>query len=200
MEILGLSKRVIKGIEEIEARAWSSFYHAASAKKKDELGIHTHANDFGYTTLAAKIDELADNRSIAISRSPDRADLERIIEQFQTAGSARGFIQIRPQLLTAGSNRILADFGLSQYNNWVKLIRDTSDVPDVLTDLQIRQIDTSGKTDFAAILVEAFNWPAYMQEWLACPVGKPNWHHYMVFDGENRVATGAAYIEGESCL
>jgi GNAT superfamily N-acetyltransferase len=91
----------------------------------------------------------------------------------------------------------LEDRGFHHYNNWIKLYRDVTLLTPVRTDLAIREIGTEYGDAFGRIIVASFEWPDRLYPWVGATVGRPGWHHYMAFDGETPVATGAVYCRGE---
>jgi hypothetical protein len=82
------------------------------------------------------------------------------------------------------------------HDPWVKFYRDTSPPPATATALRVERV-TPGD--------QAFTWAAttkvacYLHgattAWLSCTVGRPGWHQYLAYDGEEPVACGALYVQ-----
>jgi GNAT superfamily N-acetyltransferase len=70
-------------------------------------------------------------------------------------------------------------------------------VGDPQTDLEVRQIDEDAAATFAKIVKGGFEWPDPVEPLVACLVGRPNWLHYIAYDGDAPAATAALFVHGE---
>ena len=122
------------------------------------------------------------------------------LDSFEAIGSPRFFVQVPPgadgAARDAHTRRRLTALGLAHYNNWVKLTRTTGEAPACVTDLRIERIGAGHAPGFAAIAARGFGWPDAIRPWLAALVGRPAWRHYLAFDGDHPVATGALFVRG----
>lgn len=70
---------------------------------------------------------------------------------------------------------------------------------DQLTSLQqtsftIQRVGADQALTFGQTLVEAFDLPPFMIEWMAATVGQTGWHHYLVWEGDAAVAAGILQV------
>jgi hypothetical protein len=68
-----------------------------------------------------------------------------------------------------------------------------SPLENVKSELTVSKIDGSNAIDFAKIVCDSFDWGDECIPWIAATVGRDNWYHYIAFDGDIPVATGAFY-------
>jgi GNAT superfamily N-acetyltransferase len=183
-------------LEGSEIAAWGDLYRAASTDSIRACGLRITECDGAITTVASSIDVLGFNRVIGLGleREATDRDLDEITDQYIAAGVPRFFVQVCP---SRGSQNLIEQLrrrGFRHHNNWVKLCRDTSPPPPIETDLTIRAIGPQEAAAFARIVCACFDWPDAAQPWVRELVGFPGWRHYMAFDGEEPVATGACLL------
>jgi len=184
-------------LEEIEVRAWNDLYAAAPPAVVKRIGVRIHPLGSGCVAMVPKVDVLGMNRVFGIGlREPfGQMQLASLIEQYRLAGSPRFFVQVSPYAMPGDITQWLKDEGFAPYNNWLKLYRSVEDLPPAETDLSIREISQPGA--FGAIVAASFDWPEEVAPWIGSTVGRLGWRHYMAFEGEKPVATGAYFAGGE---
>jgi hypothetical protein len=64
----------------------------------------------------------------------------------------------------------------------------------VATDLRIAAIGEQDAPAFASVACAAFGMPGHLRPWLEMGVGQAGWRHYLAFDGDRPVATGALFV------
>lgn len=188
------------GLELAEIAAWGDFYHAADPNLACRHAISVEERDGALISVVARTDVLALNRvlGLGIATPPDEGDVERLVENYARAGACRFFAQLSPTTYDPELIDLLQARGFRHYNNWVKLERDVAvEPPEVETDLSVREIGAEGARDFGDIIVRCFRWPGELGGWASALVGREGWHHYMAFEGERPVATGALFVAGE---
>jgi GNAT superfamily N-acetyltransferase len=187
---------LVKTLELGEMAAMLDFLDAAPENLKKSAGIEFHTDDSMLISIMSQTEVLIFNRVVGLGLDDNvtESELDEIIARFKAAGAKRFFVQLSPIAIQRGVQDILSSKGFYHHNNWIRLYRNTEPIMKVHTDLQIRQIDSESASDFAEIVTMAFNWPAESIEWLAAMVGRPGWRHYMAFDGDLPVATGACFI------
>ena len=197
MTSVSFSHEMALGLEEIEVLAWSDLYAAAPPAVVERTGVTIRPMGGGCVSMVPKVDVLGMNRVFGFGlREPvDRTDLISLIEQYHEAGARRFFVQVNPYAMSSNLPGWLKAEGFAHYNNWIKLYRSVENLPSVKTDLAIRPITEPGA--FGAIVAAGFDWPEDVAPWIGSTVGRQAWRHYMAFDGEKPVATGAFYAEGE---
>ncbi len=188
----------VRSLEACEMEAWADWYRAAGDASRETCspGLRTVA---GAILTHAAPDVLAFNRVVGLGlRQPAaESDIEEIVDAYAAAETSRFFVQVAPGAAPPDLGRLLERKGFRHYNNWIKLCRDGSDPPDVASDLTIRPIGASEAAGFGAIAVECFGWPETVRPWVGDTVGREGWSHYMAFDGDIPVATGAFFATGQ---
>jgi len=195
-----ISPALANELERVENAAWGDFCRAAPPDVVKACGLHVESIGEALVTIAAHVDVLGLNRVIGLgSLAPADTDtIGRIVKQYADAGVPRMFIQVNPITTSAEFRELLQAHGLRHYNNWVKLHRDTSPLPPVETDLEVREVGAEHAADFGRIVAESFGWQAEVAGWAGAIVGRDGWHCYMAFDGDTPVATGAFFVSGKS--
>jgi GNAT superfamily N-acetyltransferase len=146
--------------------------------------------------MASKIDVLALNRVVGLGLIEPATEeyIDQIIEWFASAGVPRFFVQVSPGAEPDALTGWLTGRSFRPHNNWVRLCRGTQPPPEVITGLLVEQIDRRYAADFGKILAQGFGWPESAGLWWAQTVERPGWHHYLAFDENLPVATGAFFV------
>jgi GNAT superfamily N-acetyltransferase len=189
----------MKEYDIIDAKAWTDFSGSASPSVKDIRGIKVFPVGGVYASITSNIDVLAFNSvvGLGIVKPLDEKVIDIILNKIEVENVKRFFIQIHPDVYTDDINKLLTSKNLYHYNNWVRLVRDSSSLPQKKIKLNIRRIKAEESGKFAEIAVNAFEWPGELINWLAAPVGRKNWFHYVAFDKDIPAATAAFYPSGE---
>lgn len=189
----------MKDFELIESAAWTDFYRSALPEIIRKYGVKIFPVGGVSGTIASKIDILVFNRvvGLGIKEPIDERIIDIILNKIDANQVKRFFIQIHPEVYSDQLKRLLVLHDFYHYNNWVRLVRDNSPAEKGKTSLVIRKISKSDGNYFGKIVVEAFNWPSELAEWVAALVGRKNWYHYLALEKEIPVATAAFYHSGE---
>jgi GNAT superfamily N-acetyltransferase len=189
----------MKEYDLVEAEAWTDFSKSAPASAVENYGINVFPAGGAFATVASRIDILAFNRVVGLGMNEpiDEQVIDSILNKIETENVKRFFIQIHPEIYSDKLGKLLASKNFYRYNNWIKLVRNNSSAEKVKTKLQVRNIKPNESKIFAQIVVNAFEWQKELIEWIAAPVGRKNWHHYMAFEDDIPVATAAFYLSGE---
>lgn len=189
----------VAAFERCEMAACGDFFRAAPDDVVRGMGMRVDNVNGAILTSVASVDVLAFNRvlgtGIDYPATPDMID--DLVGIFDVAGVKRFFIQVSPAARPPELVGWLEERGFSHYNNWVRLHRGTTDVPEFDCDLEIREIGSDEADVFGRIVRESFDWPAGMERVIEGAVGRPGWHHYMAFDEGNPAATAAHFVCGE---
>jgi GNAT superfamily N-acetyltransferase len=187
-------------LERAEAHAWGDFYLAADEATAARLGVGVVDLPGARVTVAPAIDVLAFNRALGIGLDVplDEGALDRALSIFCEAGVARALVQVAPDVLDARTAALLDSRGLTVHNHWVRLWRETTEVPDVRSDLEIVEVGRERALEFGRVVASVFDWPADAAQLIAGPVGRSGWLHYAALDRDRIVATGATCVAGES--
>jgi GNAT superfamily N-acetyltransferase len=189
----------MKEYELIESLAWSSFFNSAPGETIEKCGIKIFPVGGVDGTIASKIDILAFNRVIGlgINEPIDERIIDIILNKIEADKVKRFFIQVHPEVYSDDIRKLLVSKNFYHYNNWVRLARDNSPAKKIRTKLNIKTIKEGESKTFAKIVTDAFGWPEELVDWIAAPVGRKNWHHYMAYENNLPVATAAFYLSGE---
>jgi len=184
-------------LEGIEVQAWNDLYSGAPAEVVKRIGVSIRPFGSGCVSMVPKVDVLGMNRvfGMGLQEPVDHSQLAHLIEHYRTSGCRRFFVQVSPYAMPGDLPRWLNVEGFTLYNNWIKLYRSAENVPPAKTDLSIRQITEAGA--FGTIVTSSFEWPEEVAPLIGSTVGRPGWRHYMAFDGNKPVATGAFFADGE---
>lgn len=184
-----------------EVAAWEDFYLSATDNAIRTIGIAVRRFGCAVATIAATVDVLAYNRVVGLALpGSDSSDavIDAIIELYRSSGVRRFFVQVSPLVVDATlADRLLAR-GFRHHNNWVKLSRGVSPPPEARTDLRIDVIGPDQADDFSRLYVRSFGWPETLAPWVASPIGRSGWTHYLAYDEERPVATAAMYIRSKT--
>ena len=204
-----LSPRLIRGLEAVEAAAWSSLYRGrqngagaqapGSVPPEPPAGCGAAVLELGpaVAVSAAGVGELACNRVQGpdLDRALAGGALDRVVAFYRDAGVRRFFVQVPP-----GAEALvprLEERGFRAYNRWAKLYRGAVPPPEVSTDLRIVTLGPDRALEFGRIVHDAFGWRGPVDEWMAGLVGRPGWRHYLALDGDEPVAASGLFISGE---
>lgn len=195
MEILTLDQ-LSQVVEFAEARAVSDYIQAAPVELREALGMSVE--DFGTATLVVTpgLDDLFYNRVIGLGVGEEATEkqIDQIIEKFYSSGVKNFYFHLSPGAQPEWLWEWLENRGFYPNGSWVKLIRDVSEPPFIETSLMIDSIGPEYADAFAAIGVEAFGLPEILFPMLAATVGRPDWRHFLAFDGDYPAAGGAMHL------
>lgn len=185
-------------IEDIERAALEDLNDAAEAGLAADLGKQstTVGSAFVSAWNALPASAIVANRVIGLglSSAESRANVDAIVDLYENVGIARYFIHLHP---AAQPNEIadwLAARGLEEARAWMKFARGREAPPEVDTDLEIRAARPQDADAFGRIEADAFDLGAAGAPWLARIIGRPGWHVYMSFDGDQPAGAGALYV------
>ena len=178
--------------------AWEDFFQSAPEDMAKTAGIHFVDCEHGMVGIVSSVDVLALNRVLGLGvrrdGSPD-APL-KLIQEYDRFAVSRFFVQLAPIALPTTLGADLERYGLRQYNNWIRLIRGTEKRPSLDTGLDVRTIAEPEALTFGSLVCRNFGWPETLVPWVAASVGRPNWTHYMAYDGQTPIATAAMFRRG----
>jgi GNAT superfamily N-acetyltransferase len=196
-----LPLRRLRTLELHEAAACANYCLSASDEAVALNGIEVHKRGGAIVTVAAKLDVLAYNRvvGLGIDGPVEDALIDDIVNTYRRSGAKRFFVQLAPSESNADLAHRLEERGFRHHNNWMKLQRGVDASPAVRTDLRVEKIGRDAAEAFAQVVVESFEWPERSIPWIASPVGRRGWRHYMAYDDATPVATAAMFVEGAHC-
>jgi hypothetical protein len=189
------SLAIAQMIEDAEAAAYADQLAAAPSEWKC-AAEHTSA---GWFLIAPTLDMLLFNRLVGwgLNSPARRSDVEAALERYRSAGLAHYGVQLSSAAKPEEFAEWLGDAGLVRGDCWSKVYRAAGDVPPIATALWVEEIGERHAGIAASIACAAFGMPGHLEPWIASIVGRPGWHHYLAFDGEEPVASAALFVRGE---
>lgn len=135
---------------------------------------------------------------LGIERPATEADLDEVIAFYAEHERTTVAIPIAPQAEPPELVGWAAARGFPESRRWPKLWRTLAILPDPPpTALRIEPIGPDLADAFADIVMAAFDFDDTLRPMLPPLVSRPGWHHYLGFDGDQPVATGAMYLRGD---
>ena len=178
-----------------EADPFADFYQGAPADFAARWGLRVEKVGSASAFILAGADITLFNRvlGLGIAEPATEEMVDRIASLYKEAG-VRGMVQLAPTARPAELPRWLEARGLTLRDNWVKMIRGLEPPPPVSTNLRVERIGLEHAQDHARIACEVYRMPPEVQPWLVAGMGRPGWSHYLAFDGDTPVATGALCV------
>lgn len=178
--------------------AWEDLFKAAPSDVAESAGISLLDSVHGLVGIVSTVDVLAMNRvlGLGVRRDAEPDAPIALVQEYEKRGVTRFFVPLSPIAQPTTLAKTLERFGLKPYNAWMRLARPTSNLPTAATSLQARTIGAEDAHLFGRLVCRNFGWPASLEGWFAATVGRPNWTHYMAFDGKRPAATAAMYKRG----
>lgn len=193
--------------EQTEIKAYVDFLAGAPAPVRESLGIDTL--DVGSALALVMREEPSGffNRAGGFGTSEEiTADvLEQLGDFYRKQGVSRSAYMIAPELLPPDWPSTAARLHLTQGHGFVKLGNDIESVLSVANGisaldpgLRVGLIVPYQAKEWATVMMVAFGFEkADMIDMAVSSVGRPNWRHYAVWNGDRIVAVGAVFFNGE---
>jgi GNAT superfamily N-acetyltransferase len=143
------------------------------------------------------VDILAWNRinGLGIGEPAAGEQIDEIIGFYRRSGVERCFLQLSLTAQPESIPDMLEARGFTHYNNWCKLYRTTSEIPEPAPDMHIRKVESRAEAEiFGRMLVENFEWPDILGTWVTEVAGRDGWSLYLAEIGGEPVATAATFV------
>lgn len=121
------------------------------------------------------------------------SSIQTCLEVFRQAGAPEFMFQLSPAA-QAEAPKLLATQGLQPRGNWAKMYRPATGPVQIPTELRVERIGPEHAADYAQVVLAAFGMPPFLAPWLINLVARPNWHHFMAFDGNKAVAASSLFV------
>ena len=186
-------------MERIEIAALADFWRAAPAGVRDALSLDLQqaggATCFRSRAIAPA---LMFRRAVGLGleRPASPQDLDAICQVMDPLGQPWG-LAVAPFARPATLADALPPRGFTPGYAWMKFQRRCDAMPPHETDLAVRTLQAADSAVFANVVGECFGLPALAREWLCVLPGRPRWTCVGAFDGNDAVAVGAAYLDGD---
>lgn len=178
-----------------EARAYADMFRHAPP----ELHLRVEQLGAAIALIAPDLPILLFNRLIGLGLDDPAtpATVDAAVGLYRAAGVKNFGVQLSPAAQPAELPDWLQARGLAPTSRWAKVYRAAEPDAAATTTLRIEHIGQSQAAAFGSVACAAFGLPHFLQPWLAAGVGGPGWHHYLAYEGDQPVATGALYVNGE---
>lgn len=134
------------------------------------------------------------NRALGLGLDrPATEDDLAAIDRFFRARGVEYCVALVPDAHPAELEAWATNRGLVAGYAWAKFSRGVDTSPEVETELRVEEV--SDGADFAAVFTRAYGTPALFEPWLARVPGRPGWHCFLAYAGDEPAATGAIYVE-----
>lgn len=185
--------------EKLERACLEDLQQAAPPEVRERLGLQALTIGSAFVSIAAGLpaSAIVINRAIGLGLDggESRETVRRIVDAYADAGVARYFIQKHPQAQPSDLHDWMIDAGLEKARGWQKFSRGVAPIDPPETSLTVRQIGPEHGEAFARIACDAFDLGDAAVPWLAAVPGRPNWHVFMSFDGDQPAGTGLLFVQ-----
>jgi GNAT superfamily N-acetyltransferase len=106
----------------------------------------------------------------------------------------RAYVSIAPDARPPELLGWLEACGLVPGYAWTKLMRPVAEPPRTETALSVERVETGDA--FGEAAARGFEVPDLFRDWLARLPGRPGWHCFVAFDGNQPAGAGALYVTG----
>lgn len=190
--------------ETIEANAYANMINLAPPEVRKDQDCLVLKIDSATLFSIPRVDWMTPNRLIGLGifEAGTREALDEVVAVCRKVGTPKFYVALcscaKPDAKSV--SQWLAELGFKWHNDWVKMYVRSGEilaVSEASAPLRIEEVGVSEADDFARTVTSGFGYPESYTPWLARPVGKPGWHHFLAYDQSKPVATGALYVEGE---
>ncbi len=175
--------------EVAEIEAYRDVFRAAPAEIAAEHGVDLLERGEMVALKLATLPGVAEvNRAMGLTRA---AELDELAGFYGDVGHV---VALPPG---SGLEEALRSRGYAAGYAWMKFRRRVEDPPESTTELRVERIGAEGAADFARVVVPASRMPAFMQPWLALLPGRPGWHCFAAYEGDEPAGAGALFVTGK---
>lgn len=181
-----------------EGEAGADMVLSAPADVAANIGTRVERVGSAIVLITEQVDIMLFNRVIGLGvmEPATEAMVDAIVTLYQNAGLRNFAVQLSPTAQPSALPAWLEARGLPPRDNWAKVYRGVESPPMIRTDLRLECISPEHAAAFASVACTAFGMPDTLRSWFAASVGLPGWRHYLAWDGDLPVATGALFIRG----
>ncbi len=182
-----------------EAAGKAAWFRAVPEELAASLGLRVYRVGGASVWLTRGIDDDFANGVVAlgVTQPATRASVGAILEPFRAA-SLPCAVDLSPIAQPAHLPRWLRARGLTTVTRDVRCWRPVDDPPTVAADAPIRVIGPEHAARFVDLSLTGFPAGRPLAPGLAAQVGRPEWRHYLVFDGDTAVAAAALFVHEDT--
>jgi hypothetical protein len=183
-------------LEMAEALAYGDAYAAAAARPDNPTGAVTMTIGGATAIAVTAIDFGFFNRVIGLGTNDAavKEDVEAASQFFLDNGRAQSVIHVAPDAQPAELAWWLDSYGYIPGARWMKTWHDLQDLEPPDPQFHIDRIDQAQAAAFAEVSYTAFGVPPELNDVASATVGRPGWVHYLGYEDDAPVATGAMRV------
>lgn len=185
-----------RAIERVEVLAWRDLFAAAPPLAASALGLAGREIGGAYALSAPTLETFMFNRvvGLGVARPATDALLDALVAHYG-AQAVPFEINLCPLAEPADLSARLAARGLAAPFHHVKWVRGIQTAPPRAATLRIERVKPRQAHAFASIAAGEFasGLPG-ARDWLAGCVGRPNWTHYVTWEGDEPVGCAALFV------
>jgi len=176
--------------------------HAAAdveLRKRLKLGGYRVGSAFVSVAGALPASAIVINISygLGLEEEATREQVAELARYYADAGVQRYFVQLHPEAQPERLADWLAHYNLLPTRGWMMFGRGRESPSSVSTSLEVRAATADDADAFARISSDAFDLGEAAMPLFTRLVGRPGWHIYMSFDGDEPAGTGAFFVDGD---
>ena len=185
----------VRACELHEARAWRECVEGCAAAEGNPLRAEVASVAGTPVPVVAALDFALFNRVIGLGVTAPVTDaqLDEITATYATRGQSNWAVSLSPLAEPPDLAERLERRGMGRGGDFAKVIRTTEPASEPTTDLRVEEVGPGHAETFAAINIAAWGVPDAFSSWFAGTIGRAGWRHYIAFDGEDAVSTGALF-------
>jgi GNAT superfamily N-acetyltransferase len=196
------------GVAELtEIRAYADFAAGAPVSVREKLGISSLHVGSALPMAIGKDPSCFFNRAggFGADGTATEGELEKVRGFYREQGVPVGSFMIAPSLLPPDWAATAAKLNLTEGSRFAKLgcaveiVRAGADDPGALDpNLRVGLVEPHQAHEWATVMMSTFGFTAPgMVDMAASCVGRPNWRQYAVWEGEQIIAVGSVFLDGE---
>jgi len=182
-----------------ESEAWANHFLCAPPEFVHKYRLEARQLGSVWVTMIPELDWAFFNRivGLGVGNIATQSLLDDALDILQNAGCKNYMAQISPLAQPSHIPEWLNARGFTKGQNWAKVYRGNEPALSPHTDLRIESIGKELADAFADVALTAFGMPPELHPMVNCNVGKPGWHHYLAFDGEQPVSAAAMFVKDD---
>ncbi|MDX6480829.1 MAG: hypothetical protein QOG85_1339 [Gaiellaceae bacterium] len=187
---------VIRACELHEGRAWADIVEGCAASEGNPLSAEVVMASGTPVPIVAALDFSLFNRVIGLGAAAPATDeqLDEIAATYAARGQSSWSVSLSPLAEPEDLAARLVEREMARGGDFAKVIRTTDAPGEARTDLRVEAVGPEHAAGFAAVNVAAWRVPDALSHWFAGSVGRAGWRHYVAFDGDDPVSTGALFV------
>ena len=188
--------------DDVEARAFADLYQGAPDSLRIKLGLEVRALGGATLLIAPGFPTPLFNRAIGLGMSSRTSMMQvrKIEDIYRKAGSVGWWLHWNPFAVPQDLFDSMLEWGFTQpkRRSWAKMLRSAAPAPVIDTDLTVDKARDEQVSALVDCIVEAFEMPPFMAQWLALLHERPRWKLYAVTDHGAVVGGGCLFLDGDS--